>query len=355
MFSSLRIEGYRGLKEFTMKDLGRVNLLVGSNNSGKTSVLEAISLLASAGDSNFLRRTLWSRGEGFPTSGDTLELDVAHLFTGHEIRPGSTLRISATNGKLSRDLQFLIGEGSPTGLVAIGGPSHLQMELKGTPKPQVDTMGLTSSGGLLLYARNVPNKRKHQDMNEALPALFITTESFTGEELVGMWNQVVLTPDEDLVLKALQFLDPDIERIAAYGTTHSSSTRNGFIVKRKGSTQPIPIGSMGDGMWRMLALAIAITQCRGGVLLVDEIDTGLHYTAMSRMWKLVYQAAVNMDVQVFATTHSADCFQSLAEVSAEVASPGAITIQRIESGRPRAVHYNSNELAAIASSDIEVR
>jgi predicted ATPase len=50
MISSIRIEGYRGFEHFEMSGLGRVNLLVGTNNSGKTSVLEAIYLLSSMGD-----------------------------------------------------------------------------------------------------------------------------------------------------------------------------------------------------------------------------------------------------------------------------------------------------------------
>src|SRR5206468_10271805 len=117
--------------------------------------------------------------------------------------------------------------------------------------------------------------------------------------------------------QALQFLDPDIERIAPQvgnGPSYAPQTRGGFIVKKRGLEQPVPIGSMGDGMWRMLAMAIAITQCRGGVLLVDEIDTGLHYSVMADMWRLIFGAAKELDVQVFATTHSFDCIQSLATV-----------------------------------------
>lgn len=172
-----------------------------------------------------------------------------------------------------------------------------------------------------------------------------------------MWNQVALTPREAMVLKALQFLDPDIERIAAQATTGPGygPTRGGFIVKRKGSEQPVPIGSMGDGMWRMLAMAIAITQCKGGVLLVDEIDTGLHYTAMSQMWSLIYNAACELDVQVFATTHSYDCVYSLAQIGSTCDIKPSVTVQRIEAGKQRSVPYDEDEISMAASRDIEVR
>jgi predicted ATP-dependent endonuclease of OLD family len=169
-----------------------------------------------------------------------------------------------------------------------------------------------------------------------------------------MWNAVALTPAEELVLKALKFLDRKIERIAAQasGAHYFGETRGGFIVKRAGSDQPVPIGSMGDGMWRMLAMAIAITQCRGGVLLVDEIDTGLHYSVMSQMWDLLYGAAQDLDVQVFATTHSYDCVYSLAQFCETKRS---VTVQRIEPGKKRAVPYDEEEITVAASRDIEVR
>jgi predicted ATPase len=93
MISSLHIEGYRGFEDFEMNDLGRINLLVGTNNSGKTSVLEAIYLLSAAGDAQSLWQLLWRRGESLPPQvpriGDgpqrfsPIELDVSHLFTGH--------------------------------------------------------------------------------------------------------------------------------------------------------------------------------------------------------------------------------------------------------------------------------
>ena len=112
---------------------------------------------------------------------------------------------------------------------------------------------------------------------------------------------------------------------------------------------------MGDGMWRMLAMAIAITQCKGGVLLVDEIDTGLHYSVMSQMWNLIYNAAKELDVQVFATTHSYDCVYSLAQICSNADMQKSVTVQRIEAGKKRSIPYDEDEITVAASRDIEVR
>ncbi len=79
------------------------------------------------------------------------------------------------------------------------------------------------------------------------------------------------------------------------------------MVKCTGVKSRIPIGSLGDGIWRMLGLILVLVRSQDGVVLIDEIDTGLHFTVLSNMWKLVYETAKRLNVQVFATTHSNDC------------------------------------------------
>lgn len=105
MYSSIRISGYRGLSSFRMEGLGRVNLLVGTNNSGKTSVLECIELLRSAGNPHVLSSIVGRRGEwGYANEADARTsigprpepLDVSHLFLNHELR--GSIRIKADRG-----------------------------------------------------------------------------------------------------------------------------------------------------------------------------------------------------------------------------------------------------------------
>jgi hypothetical protein len=113
---------------------------------------------------------------------------------------------------------------------------------------------------------------------------------------------------------------------------------------------------MGDGMWRMLGLALAIVNAKDGVLLVDEIDTGLHFTVMSDMWKMLWETAKRLNVQIFATTHSNDCWQSLADIAnAENPSEDGITIHRIEKGKPHSIVFTEDEIAIAAEEGIEVR
>src|SRR5579864_4219074 len=121
MISSISIHGYRGFEHFEMPDLGRINLLVGTNNSGKTSILEVVSMLESGGDLPRLWNILWKRGERSirtlpplsvpeknspPAPRIVGEADLAHVFYGHEIHPGTRMSIAARNESPQRSLEF---------------------------------------------------------------------------------------------------------------------------------------------------------------------------------------------------------------------------------------------------------
>lgn len=170
-----------------------------------------------------------------------------------------------------------------------------------------------------------------------------------------MWDNIALTDAQQDVVKALRLVDPEIEAIAPLAGGRYSG-RSGFIVKMKGVAKPIPIGSLGDGIWRMLALAIALSQAKDGLLLVDEIDTGLHHTVLADLWRLIVESAEALNVQVFATTHSLDCINSLAEIcSAEETNERRISLQRIETGRKRAVAVDEATIPAAVRQQFELR
>jgi hypothetical protein len=367
MISSVHIEGYRGFQRFDMSNLGQVNLLVGTNNSGKTSVLEALHLLTTRGDPMSLWQVLWRRGERVPGASarrPQAELDVSHLFTGHDTHIGSKFLISATNQAPGRSLTVAIAEYTPKQKNERGAeqdglmPSSLNLHIKGTPAPPVSTIPLSRTLGISADVLEVPQRFRRRNTEDNV-SQFITSESLDSDDLISMWDRIALSRSEDLVLKALRFLDCDIERVAAQATTqtyYGTAFRGGFIVKTRKYEQPIPIGSFGDGMWRLLAMAIAISQCRGGVLLVDEIDTGLHYTVLPDMWRLIMEAARSLEVQVFATTHSSDCIQALADACAsDRLLSDSTTLHRVERNSEHSVSYTGTEIMRATDKQVEVR
>ena len=374
MISTINIKGYRGLREFSLNKLGRVNLLVGANNCGKTSILEAIQILASAGDPLSLADGVIRRGERISDSirrrnGISADHDLSHLFYGHEVAPGQeftiatdencalggvTVRVQEINGlEHSRQSSLPFESGSDDALDAPAWTLTVDWTHHDFPTFELP---INSFGGVSFDSlRRFPRRR----FETAIPVRHISTSGLSIETVVQMFEDLVLKPEEGLAVDALRTIEPTIERVATVGANRRSSypgERGGFVVKLTNFDQRVPIGSMGDGMWRMLGLALALVNAEGGILLVDEIDTGLHYTVMDQMWKLLSEGARKLSVQVFATTHSRDCYESLATIArAEVSDGSEVTIQRIETGRNSAIGFSEQEIVAAAERGMEVR
>ncbi|HVC62298.1 MAG TPA: AAA family ATPase [Acetobacteraceae bacterium] len=370
MFHSIQVSGYRGLSSYEVRELGRVNLLVGRNNSGKTSVLEAGYVLGSGGDPAALWRICNRRGERFAGEPSRYprrsEVDVSHLFTGHELTIGQSFSIEGNNRSKRQLVNVAIddfsereSEDEPDLIRDEETLTRRRMALRirspGLRRQQI--IPLSRQGGLgqenAELASSPPGRLNRE---RAANVHFISTESLSGNELIRHWDRIQLTPDEALVLQALRFVDPSIEQIRSFGTGSAYGPRGGFLVKRKQEPLPFPLGSLGDGAWRMLTLAIILTQCAGGMLFIDEIDTGLHYTVLAEMWHLIHAASRQFDVQVFASTHSYDCVHSLSTICRADESAGSeVTIQRIESDKPVATPFTEIEIRTAAERQIEIR
>jgi predicted ATPase len=372
MIKSVELTGYRGFQKFKIEGLGRVNLFVGKNNSGKTSILEALLLLAFNSDPTILWRVPNRRGEQLPTEMTQgrvqNELDISHLFYGHKISPGAQFSIATTNQLPSRSIIYKVEEvkqeESPvlfSQMTAIGEdalPARLALKILSSsatipPIPFNKQMAIRPE--MFAPLSNLARTGK----GDSVAPQFVATESMTVQELLQQWNNIVLTPDEERVTQALRYLDGTIQRIAATQTQAfygAPQTRGGFMVKTSGFEDRIPIGSFGDGIWRMLSLAVAISRAKDNILLVDEIDTGLHYTVMTDMWKLIDNAAKAFNVQVFATTHSYDCVHSLATICREVEdSESAITIHRVEAEHQQSIRFTEKQIKIAAEREIEIR
>jgi predicted ATPase len=168
------------------------------------------------------------------------------------------------------------------------------------------------------------------------------------------WDEVNLTPEEDDVVKAMQLLEPRIQRI---GLVSRPSSINAIKLRLLGEPHPIPLSRLGDGMRRLFGIAIALTVSKSGYLIIDKIDTGLHYNAQTDMWRLVLETAKRLNVQVFATTHSWDCIAAFQSAMEEMEDPTIGKLVRLDarSNQLRAIEYDAEDLEVTVSHGIEVR
>ena len=363
MLKSLKIENFRCFPSFEMQHLGRLNLIVGSNNSGKSSILEAIQLLSSQFNLELLRDAMIGRGEYISNEERndgsvrriTRELDIRHLFHGREINVGSKFSISGDSLNKTQAIFVSIENTAQPNLfedIEDIRDLALSIDYSGQGKENIKLPLLPEESLSLDYVRRI-----RKDSTVISKTQLIKSSSMQPEEMVNLFNKLVLTSEEDFVIDALRTIDHKIERIAPSEVKYRDpSSRVGFRVRLSDSDKPIPIGSMGDGIWRMLGIALAIVNAKNGVLLIDEIDTGLHFTVMSDMWKMLWETAKRLNVQIFATTHSSDCWQSLADIAnAENPSEDGITIHRIEKGKPNSIVFTERQIAIAAERHIEVR
>ncbi len=366
MLKSLKIKNFRCFEEFDLQQLGRVNLLVGRNNSGKTSILEALHILNSPGSCKPFLDIIDCRGEYSwnENDGDEEIFDVSHLFNGHQMNEGSHFEfLGIANNTKTINFSFESRGGSPPENFFTppkDGRKHTVSFINsGSIQPDeiIFTLkweGINDAVSILYIPINTPRHNIYRNTLELKSSQLIHLASSIMNTVISQFNQIVLTPKEDILCESLRIIEPGIERIAPVATKGNRKNDGGFVVSI--NKQRVPIGSMGYGIWRMLEITLAMVNIPGGTLLIDEIDTGLHFSVMIDLWKLICKTAEKLDIQVFATTHNSDCWKSLAEVanSDDIASDD-ITIHRIERGKKTSVVFNEREMAIAAERDIEVR
>jgi hypothetical protein len=372
MLSRLEIENYRGFKSYEMEGLAQVNLFVGQNNSGKTSLLEGIQFLASGGDAAVLAEAAERRGElvvkrqddrVYPGRG--ARVDIAHFFYGHTLTSNTSMSFCGDNGylpvtatvmRMDKNLRLQFGE---EGSIVAGGLGLLIRAGEPAESHRERLYRLSREGGVdfdgpqRLRRPGVPRRSRERQV------LFVGTDSLDSVALAAMWDEITIKGEELDVAAAMRVLDPDLESVHFLtGMLSSGYVRRhgGIVVGMKGQDTRVPLGSLGDGMRRLMSLAASLAFTREGSLFIDEIDTGLHYSVMTDMWKLVIGKAAASGTQVFATTHSWDCIEGLSQFcdnDRDLAS--TVAIHKIDRAIPHSIAFPGNSVVRMIKSDIDPR
>lgn len=368
MLSRIEFSNFRNFRHFSVQGLSRVNLFVGANNVGKSSVLEGIELLMAGGDPRILMRLPQRRGERVPSSADerspSSQWDISHLFFGHLCRPGAQFAIGGDNdakqtvsckivlASPDREAQLLV----PRSLLFLGGLEEpgpdLDLEVSSDRLSTPMRFAISPAGGLTFDSIRRSGTRAPFEQS---PINFLGTDALDNSLLGKLWDAVVLKPEEGQVIQSLQLIEPGLERIA-FSSERDASRASGIFVKLKHSNERVPLGSMGDGLKRLLALSLVTIRSANGCLLIDEIDTGLHHSVMIGMWQMIIETAQRLNIQVFATTHSLDCVRALAwlyEQHPEYQTE--VTLHRLERGLDSTIRYTLDEIDIAARQHMEIR
>jgi ABC-type Mn2+/Zn2+ transport system ATPase subunit len=360
--SSVIVQNFRAFHHLRVDRFERVNLVVGKNNVGKSTLLEAIWLYACRGASNVIWQILDSRDESTPPNGanrpntasDQEDLEdaltnVKSLFYGRkEIRKKSGILsigpVNSDDKKLSVWVEPYVS-GQPRLLFDDASRAEYAFHAAyGREDAEIYPLSRHS-------ARRIEPRR---DM-PAHPCAYIPSNGIGVSQIEKWWDDITLRPSEGDVLLALKIIAPQVERLSLVAR---QSSRTFPIVKIAGMDEPVPLRSLGEGMNRLLGIAMAIANTRDGVLLIDEIDTGLHYSIQPQVWKLIFETAERLNVQVFATTHSLDCIRAFQQISRAHVDKGMLISLRARKDNPSdivSVPYDEDKLEAATQEQLEVR
>ena len=365
MLETLAIRGYRGFESYRLTNLARVNLVVGKNNCGKTSVLEAIELLVSGGRPGVLMRSLQRRGE-VGARGRDRPPAVTHIFFGHVSKPGTSCNLSSDDGKRVLSVKVLpvdeAGEEAEDWSPAIrkgllrsaydpdddATPAFVMSIEQGAPEKRIVVPILED--GTILLERHI---RWFRAEPLDTPVHFLTLEAFDPAAMRQMWDTILAEGRETEIVEDMRLLEPNLDSIQFLS---GAGFGNGILIGVQGGGRRLPIGTYGDGMRRLLALRLSFVGTTNGFLLVDEIDTGFHWTIMEEMWQFVVEVARRLNVQVFATTHSYDCIKGLGTLlQSRPDLTDQVSIQKIHGSLKQAVCLRGDQIKVAVEQNIEVR
>ncbi len=346
---SLEIRRFRAFEHLSIERLGRVNLVVGKNNVGKSSLLEALWLYANQGHPVIVWKVLEARDEGRgpertpqlrPPMGEDLVIEdyvgsAKQLF--HRISNRDQLYVAQIGPRAveNRTLTVELGAENVNRLETVPALKTYIGQQKNSYKLDVGSYRLQEGNGercVMVVANGLDT---------------LTLEKF--------WDSVALTNLEDDVLNALRLIASNVERVNMLTGRKRRNARTP-VVKVAGLNEPVSLKSLGEGMNRMFGIALALVSAKGGMLLIDEIESGLHYSVQPNVWRLVFEVARRLNIQVFATTHSWDCITAFQQAAQEYEQDEGILIRLTEKkGKIVADSFDENDLEIATREEIEVR
>jgi AAA15 family ATPase/GTPase len=345
MYKSIEIENFRGISNLKIDDFQRINLLVGKNNCGKTSVLEALFVHSNPGspDFSFLAnrdiRKIKSSSEYFWSSlFYNLDSDIKIKLSGGLLESGEfwSTTIEARYGN---------GEESKRGLME--GSRVLNGIILNTTFEMPGEYPVNATSSVFLRKnKKVPDLKGF--LSEKINIRYYYEENI--EDIAKKFGDLEMRKEASEIKDFIRTIDP---RIKDLRTVY----REANVYCDLGLKRLVPLNVMGNGLIRLLYLLLNIYEKSDSILLIDEIENGLHYTSQRTLWKGIFEAAKRFNVQIIATTHSYDCIRTFSSAISDESFENDTRLFRIEKKDEvfRVEKYDYEALDATLENDWEMR
>lgn len=363
MLRSFTLKNFRCFQDFTLEPLERVNLIAGKNNVGKTSLLEAIFIFINPRNPELPFQL--NRLRGITSSIRVADIEeMRGFFYNQEVEEVIELSSSEDNN-LQRVLKISLAESEEPQIISNDDDStsfkpneSLTTEVRtydrlvldyqdSFGKKDTSHLSLTSQGKLLSEGRllGVGSRPKYP------LGIYITTSTNSPREDAERFSKLERVGRQDEVLETLRILEPRLQRL-----TLLVVDRDPIIHGDVGMRELVPLPLMGEGMRRLLSIVLAIANARGGIVLIDEVENGLHYSVMTDVWKAIAYASRLADAQIFATTHSQECILA-AHKAFETSEKYDFCYHRLDriKGQIKSITYDRETLATSDELNLEIR
>jgi hypothetical protein len=354
MLRSFTVENFRGFGALTVEPLGRVNVIAGRNGVGKTSLLEALFLHAGYFNPELPIRVNAMRGlEPWPGQADEI---WGWLFPDKRSDAPITLRGSYVAGNTTT-LTIRAREEAPATLEQV--PAQQESSVTTAPTRSTaaaelaleyrDSDGGTSLAELLVTPTGI--KLKAGSNVIGLRATFLGAQRAGWKEDAERFSRLLEAKRENEVLDAVRVVEPRLVQIAVLVRADQLITYCDIGIGRM-----LPMSLVGAGTSRILSIILAVLSTPRGLLLVDEIENGVHHTVLEPFWRALDVASRRSDTQVIVTTHSWDAIRAAEQAFAD-SEPGVLAVHRLERREKQVdvITYDPETLTAAVRGEIEVR
>lgn len=358
MINSILFENFRGLKWLELPELSQITLLTGKNNAGKSSILEGVFLFMDHSvPESFVRI---SNFRGIYVKMEPSSIWAPAFYRHNTDNPvGIKATLDGENCSLlySRDNSFAPADNPGAGQntlnqFSVSARSNYTLKFQ-YQQGDYSEEGYYSTNGTGLLQKiytSLPNNQ----INVMPNTFFINSITlFNGvENLVSDWlGQLELNNQKNRIIDSLKYIEKDISNLITI-------TNQGQVqVYAKIADQTLPVRFSGDGLYRLLYILLVIMSHPNAVILIDEIETGFHYSMLQTLWKLIAEAARDNNCQIIATTHSYECIVNAISGINKAGFEDRFCMYRIEhnDGENKAIRYDG-ELARLSiEMNMEVR
>lgn len=363
MYKTFRVKNFRCFRDLQINDLGRVNLIAGKNNTGKTALMEAIYLLAGDLESNAMLKKDVRYGRRLTRDSDSNWGKSASLFAVFkDFNLDSQIELSASS---CSPLESFTTDNS-TMKMTITAVQDLALEsdkllnalfdrryersaddaevLKLVSDQNRDPLYVLLTDGRLEYSQYRPTPICSTTF---LPA----RERVNSDDTASQFSNIQDAKGIRVLVDSLQIIEPRLKDLRL-----SAKDRRSEIVADIGLTKLVLMRHLGDGLTRLTDFLLAMHQIRDGQVFIDEIENGIHHSVQTDVWKAIGRVARDQDIQVFATTHSREMIRAAYEAFKDD-DPYEFRYHRLDrdrdTGQIECVTYNKFGMDAVAAFDFE--